>query len=256
MTHLIKTFAILILLMLCENSQAQTTEEAKNPLENIQQRIKGRFTLTFQANSPDTLFAISKNLEQLSAQNRQSIISYWQAYAQYYLAIYYSVRKDAAKSEQEIDKGIEILKSIVNKSSEDYALLSLLQGFAIRFKGMPEIISLSQQIKENGKLATQKDNENPRAYYALASNDFYTPEQYGGGKNTEEYLLKVIELPAQKAKNPYRPSWGKSAAYEMLIRWYIRKEQWGKAKKYYALALKKYPQNHSLLQFQKLLKDK
>ncbi|WP_116496235.1 tetratricopeptide repeat protein [Balneicella halophila] len=121
---------------------------------------------------------------------------------------------------------------------------------------MIKIIFLSRQIEKNGKLAIEKDSTNLRAYYALASNDFYTPEQYGGGKHSEEYLLKAISLPDQKVKNSMLPSWGKQESYELLVSWYIRKKDWEKAKRYHKEAVKKYPENYLLNQLITELKDK
>ncbi len=65
-------------------------------------------------------------------------------------------------------------------------------------------------------------------------------------KEVEKYLLKALSLPVQKVKNPYLPSWGKEEAYEMIIKWYIRKQQNDKAKLYFDEATAKYPNNRQL----------
>ena len=134
-----------------------------------------------------------------------------------------------------------------NKNSEDYALLAMLQGFSIQFKGMKAMF-ISRDIKKNLKKAIAIDSTNLRAYYVFASNDYHTPEKYGGGKKAEEYLLKAISLPAQKIKNDYLPSWGKEEAYEMLIKLYIKKEKWELAKKYYKEGIKKFPESYTISQ--------
>ncbi len=103
--------------------------------------------------------------------------------------------------------------------------------------------------------AVEKNAKNLRAYYALASNDFYRPEQYGGGKVCEKYLLKAIELPEQEVKNVYLPSWGKKESYAMLIRWYIRKKEWSKATKYYEEATNLYPKDYELKKLKSQIKQ-
>ncbi len=112
------------------------------------------------------------------------------------------------------------------------------------------IVHLSSTIKDNANEAISKDADNIRGYFACASNDFYTPERYGGGKKAEKYLLKAISLPAQKVKNPYLPSWGKEEAYEMIIKWYIRKKQSDKAKFYFKEASEKFPNNRRIKQLE------
>lgn len=60
--------------------------------------------------------------------------------------------------------------------------------------------------------AIKKDGENPRAYYLLAQNIFYTPAMFGGGKEKAmPYFEKAKELFAKQAEdeNSLLPSWGK-----------------------------------------------
>ena len=77
---------------------------------------------------------------------------------------------------------------------------------------------------------------------------FHTPKKYGGGKETEEYLLKAISLPIQKVKNDYLPSWGKEEAFEMLIKFYIKNEKWDLAKKYYKKGIAAFPKSYTISQ--------
>lgn len=254
MKQIISTFALFI----CILYTVVAAQTEKNPLENIQGRILTAFGKDQQLGKTTNLQAMDKELATLYGAKKQNIILYWLAYNQYYTAIYHISRGEGEreKSEKTVDEAVKWLEDMKNKTSEDYALLSLTQGFSIQFKNLIRVILLSRQVEKNGKLAIEKDSENPRAYYTLASNDFYTPEQYGGGKHTEEYLLKAISLPAQKVKNPYLPSWGKEESYEMLIRWYIRKKQWDKAKKYHADAIAKYPESYMLNQLTEKLKNK
>lgn len=134
-----------------------------------------------------------------------------------------------------------------SKNSEDYALLAMLQGFGIQFKGMKAMF-ISSNIKKNVKQAIALDSTNPRAYYVYSSNDFYTPEKYGGGKEAEKYLLKVISLPSQKIKNEYLPSWGKEESFEMLVKLYIKKEKWDLAKKYFQMGIQEFPESYTINQ--------
>jgi tetratricopeptide (TPR) repeat protein len=190
---------------------------------------------------------ISKELENLYQTRKQNLVLYWRAYLQFYSSIYYLKKGDKKTAEKEIDKGINWLKEMKNKNSEDYALLAMLQGFGIQFKGMKAMF-ISGDIKKNAQTAIALDSTNLRAYYVYASNDFHTPEKYGGGKECEKYLLKAISLPSQKIKNEYLPSWGKEESYEMLIKYYIRKKKWDLAKKYYQEGIKEFPESYVINQ--------
>jgi len=228
----------------------QTQFESMKPdstLFNIQDAIHNAFMKDIMSPKNEELAKLGKQLENLYNANNQNLILYWRSYLQFYSSIYYIEKGDKINSEKEIDKGISWLDDMKKKNSEDYALLSMLQGFCLQFKGM-KVMFVSQDVKKNANNAIALDSTNLRAYYVYASNDFYTPENYGGGKDAEKYLLKAISLPAQKIKNDYLPSWGKEESYEMLIKLYISKEKWELAKKYFQEGIAAFPNSYELNQ--------
>ncbi len=230
------------------NYQTQVQSIQKDSLLiGIQKKIYNGFVHSFMSKNNNELNLLSKDLENLYSTNKNNIILYWRSYLQFYSSIYYLKKGDKKTSEKEIDKGIDWLDEMKNKNSEDYALLAMLQGFGIQFKGMKAMI-VSSSIKKNIKKAIAIDSTNLRAYYVYASNDFHTPEKYGGGKETETYLLKAISLPAQKIKNDYLPSWGKEESYEMLIKIYIKKGKWELAKKYFQEGITAFPESYTINQ--------
>lgn len=233
-----------------ETKSYQTQIELINSdtlLVGIQDKIRNAFVQSLMSNDNEKLETLSKELEKLYTTKEQNIVLYWQSYLQFYSSIYHLENGNKKTAEQEIDKGIEWLKEMGNKNSEDYALLAMLQGFGIQFKGMKAMF-ISQDIKDNAKKAIAIDSTNLRAYYVYASNDFHTPKKYGGGTEAEEYLLKAISLPEQKVENKYLPSWGKEEAYELLIKLYIRSEKWDLARKYFKEGIEKYPDSYTINQ--------
>lgn len=216
-------------------------------LVGIQDKIYNAFVQSFMAKNNDDLGLLDEKLETLYSTKKNNIILYWKSYLQFYSSIYYLKKGDKETAEKEVGKGINWLEEMKNKNSEDYALLAMLQGFDIQFKGMKAMF-ISNSIKKNIKKAIAIDSTNLRAYYVYASNDFHTPEKYGGGKEAEEYLLKAVSLSAQKIKNDYLPSWGKEESYEMLIKLYIKKEKWDLAKKYFQEGNKEYPESYTINQ--------
>lgn len=224
-------------------------------LIHIQQKIYNVFAQSLILKDNKMLLKLAKSLEELKQEKKQNIITYWQSYLQFYASIYYLKMGDRKVAEKEIDKGIDYLEEMKHKNSEDLALLSMLQGFSMQFKGMKAMF-VSSDVKENAQQAIAIDSVNLRALYVYASNDFYTPEKYGGGKEAERYLLKAISLDTQKIKNPYLPSWGKEEAYELLIKFYIKNKKWESAKKYYAQGVEEFPESYVLSQLAKNLVGK
>ena len=216
-------------------------------LKGIQEKIYNAFVESLMSKDNKKLSGLSNKLAMLYKDKKQNLVQYWRAYLQFYSSIYYLKKGDKKTAEKEIDKGIDWLKEMKHKNSEDYALLAMLQGFSLQFKGMKAMF-ISGDIKKNAQTAIALDSTNLRAYYVYASNDFYTPEKYGGGKECEKYLLKAVSLPAQQVKNDYLPSWGKEESYEMLIKYYIRKEKWDDANKYYQEAIKMFPDSYTISQ--------
>jgi TolA-binding protein len=216
-------------------------------LVDIQNKIYNAFVKDRISQKNDALNELSIQLENLYKAKNQNLILYWRSYLQFYSSINYLVKGDNKSAENEINEGIEFIESIEKKYSEDYALLAMLQSFSIQFNTM-NAMYISVDIKKNVNSAISLDSTNLRAWYVFASNDFYTPEQYGGGKEAEKYLLKAIPLPAQKIENSYLPSWGKEESYEMIIKLYIKKEKWDLAKKYFQDGIAAFPKSYIINQ--------
>ena len=214
-------------------------------LVDIQSKIYNAFLQSLMFKENNSLLKLSNELEKLNKVRKENIILYWRSYLQFYSSIYYLEQGDKNTAEKEIDKGTDWLDEMKKKNSEDYALLAMLQGFGIQFKGIRAMF-IAGDIKENAKQASAIDSTNIRAYFVYASNDFHTPERYGGGMEVEKYLLKALSLPAQKTKNVYLPSWGKEESYEMIIKLYIKKEKWELAKKYFQEGIKKFPESYTI----------
>lgn len=216
-------------------------------LKGIEKNINTAFVECIITNNSEPLQTLQTQLAALYDQKSQNIIQYWRAYLLYYQAIYHLQTNENKAAEKATDKAINLLSDLDNKNSEDYALLSLLQGFSIQFKGMRAMF-IASSVKKNAKKAIALDGANPRGYFVYGNSDFYTPEKYGGGKEVETYLLKAIALPSQAVENSYLPSWGVEEAYELLVRWYIKKEDWTAAKQYYQQGIEAYPDSYQLNQ--------
>jgi len=215
-------------------------------LNKIQQKVLNAF-LEGKINQNDKeLVLLEQALLSLNTKSDNDIIVYWYSYACYYHSILLMIEKETKKSEKILDKGIKKLNDVTLKNSEHLALLALMESFSIQYASNLEIPFITKHVKQNAEKALQIDSLNLRAYFVLGSNDFYTPEQYGGGKKAEGYLKKAINLNDQSVPNLYLPDWGKNSAYEMLIKLYIKRKQFDKAKKCYQEAITLFPDDYMI----------
>lgn len=223
------------------------TNIEKKSEQNLQKKIMDSFMDAFASQSNSKLDSLIDEISLLYEQNPNSLFLYWKGYALYYNSIYFLKIGDKGRAEDELKKGVESLEAIEAKNSEDLALLSLLYSFSCQFSGFPKVIQLSKKAADCIEKAKKLDSDNLRVCYVEASNDYYTPQKYGGGKMVEECLIKALSLPEQKINNPYLPSWGRQESFEMLTDYYIKTNNLELAKKYIELGLSEYPDSYSLL---------
>lgn len=227
------------------NDIALLDTQDKELLEGIQEKIFNAFVQTNIQKKPNALIEVREKLQGVADNKPNNLVTYWQSYLQYYLSISYMTQGNKERAEEEIDLAVNLMDDMNDKNSEDYALLALAESFSIQFKGFRAMF-ISSSIKKNGKRAMAMEPKNLRAYYVLGSNDFYTPEKYGGGEEAESLLLKAIALPEQLKENPYLPSWGKAESYELLVKHYLKTDERAKAKSYCKEGLELFPNNYGL----------
>jgi tetratricopeptide (TPR) repeat protein len=225
---------------------AESMPQNDTLLSNIQQKIQQAFVNAKISQSDNDLVVLEESLLNFNMNTKNDIVIYWYSYACYYHSILYITEQDKKSSAKILDEGIKQLNNVNPKKSEHLALLALMESFSIQYASGMEVPFISKRVKQNAEKALLLDSLNLRAYYVLGSSDFYTPEQYGGGKKAEGYLLKAIQLNDQSVSNPYLPSWGKNTAYEMLIRLTINRKQFTEAKKYYNEAIALFPDDYMI----------
>lgn len=261
------TFCILILTLLslqfqsCEPKSADSNIQdwavadlvlSDSTFNRIEEKIYGAFIASFSQQKPEPIDEIIEQINKAKPK-AANIADYWLGYAFYYKSIYYIKYGKKDESEKAIKQGISILDDKKNKNAEDLALLALLQSFSVQFETGMASAAVSNRAKGNAAKAMELDASNLRAYYVAGSLDYYTPKQYGGGKKVEEYLKKAVQLPSQKTKNPYLPSWGKEEAYVMLIQHFLAQENKDQALTYYKEGIKLFPNSYQMGELAKKL---
>ncbi len=217
-------------------------------LNDIQQQIDTAFYRSVKSGRLSDLTALERSL----SADTNPLSVYWQAYAKYYEAAYYLTKNDKEISEKVINEGISLLNDKRDKTSDDYALLAIMQTFSMQF--MTNAIKMkfrSNTILKNIDRAIQDDDSNVRAYLAGGVTDYYTPAEYGGRKKVEGYLKRAVSLNSRRVAGAEQPTWGKELAYQLLINFYLDKKEDDKAEHYMEEALRLYPSDYGLNQLQR-----
>jgi len=217
-------------------------------LNGIEETIMNTFTQSMARGNASPIEKLVNQLDQGYQETDQNLYRYWQAYALFYEAIFHMQNQDEKPAEESTDQAINMLSKLDAKTSEDFALLAMLQGFSIQFKSGVKAPFISGKSGKNARIAQEMNPQNPRAYYVLGNNDYYTPKQFGGGKEVVAHLEKAIELADQQSNNPYLPTWGAENAYEMLLRYYAREGQDDKLQETIDRAMQAFPASYRLNQ--------
>jgi len=234
-----------------ENAQTYASyEQSEDPIDSllhgIQDKIERSFVQSLARSRATPLEKLSEDLAKAQIEKPQRLLSYWQSYLDFYHAIYHMESDESELAEQRCMEAIQRLDNMKNKNSEDYALLGMLTSFSISFKPGIKAPFIGARGEKYVSIALELDPQNPRAHYVKGNGSYYKPKQFGGGKHVESSLKRALSLPAQRQPNPYLPSWGHEEAYETLIKWYIREEQYKQAQKWFDKAVQDYPDSYTI----------
>jgi len=217
-------------------------------LHGIEARIDQAFVQSLMGQDKAPLTELLADLEAYQANHDRKLALYWMSYLQYYQAIYHLQMKEEKLAEKATKAALDRLEGLDNPNSEDYALMAMIKGFSIQFASMVKAPFIGSKAQKYGEQAVAIDSTNLRGYFVLASNDFYTPEKYGGRQKAEGYLTKALALPAQAVPNPYLPAWGREMAHEMLIKLYLDQERYDEAKAQFRQASEEFPDSYLINQ--------
>ncbi|MDH6310953.1 hypothetical protein M2451_003817 [Dysgonomonas sp. PFB1-18] len=265
----LKIFSVVFLILSCYSSCiARNNSKIKDKyscteqldkidyLKDIQNKINNAFGICFMQQKTDPLDEIINELNNLYTKNKNEIILYWLAYSNYYECIYYMQTQNQEKSKISAKNGIKNIEKMSNYNSDDLALLAQIQSISLQFENQMKIPMLSNSINQNIEKSISYDKNNIRAYYVAGSYDYYTPEQFGGGTKTEEYLLKAIRIKEENLSNSYLPTWGKEEGYGLLIQYYIKKQKTEEAKILFHEAKSIFPNSYMINNLASLLVSK
>jgi hypothetical protein len=223
-------------------------------IDKIEQTINEALISCINKKNANDLLILKYQMIEILNNQPTNELKYWLAYNCENIAIFHGLFNEKEKEEREIKEGIKLLEEIQNKTSEHFALLSMMDGYAVKFTSPLRIAKHIEKCKVYAKQALELHPKNPRAYLSLGIFDYYTHETYGAS-NAEENLKKTIEFKDEiEENNSLSPKWGINIGYEFLIKFYLKTKNKELINKYMTEALLIFPEDKNLNELKKINK--
>jgi hypothetical protein len=139
----------------------------------------------------------------------------------YYAAYCYGIdalrEKDNSKKDAIADKANELVtkaQSILGKENSELDVIkSMIATARMTVDPASRYMTYGQDISSNLENAEKLDSTTPRPVLVQAQNTFYTPEQYGGGKDAAKPLFDKAKnlFDNFKPESDISPNWGKTS---------------------------------------------
>ncbi|TXK52829.1 hypothetical protein FVR03_00190 [Pontibacter qinzhouensis] len=192
-----------------------------------------------QAQNGNHEAAIAKNLQAMQAANTleetQQVANAFERIANteqkewlplYYASMNYILlgtkEKEGSKKDKYLDKGQQHLDKALKlapKESELFALQGWLHQTRIQVSPMMRGMKYSSLASEALENAKKLNPNNPRAYYLLGANLFYTPKMFGGGADAARPVLEQAKAKFEQQSKPataIAPGWGLKQTLDLL----------------------------------------
>ncbi len=143
-------------------------------------------------------------------------------YAAYCKAIEGLQEQDNSKKDALADNATELITKAENvlgkENSEIDVIKSMIATIHMTVDPQSRYMTYMNVINDNLKKAESLDSTNPRPVLLEAENKFYTPEQFGGGKEAaKEYFEKANTLDQNfKPETDLSPNWGRTSLQYFL----------------------------------------
>lgn len=178
--------------------------------------MQKNITLLDSAKTVDQLQSLAGTFERIGdAEKTQWLPYYYAALAQTWIGWRPEV-KDKDANAQKINAYLAKAEAI-EKNSETYAIENMSATQQMQVDPQSRWATNGKDAAEALQKGLAADPNNPRLYYLQAMSLFYTPEQYGGGKDKAKPLFeKSIALFKAAQPKPLYPDWGQKQAEDML----------------------------------------
>jgi len=203
---------LVLLLFITTSGFAQENKKFEKAMEKNLTLLKDAKTGDDYTNAANAFERIAK------AETKEWLPSYYEAFA---LILSANDVSDAAKKDAVLDKAMEVAKA-AEAISPDNSEIVTLQSWITSMKISVDPMNRGQKLGMEASVLTSRaielDPENPRPYLLQGTGLFYTPEQFGGGKDKAQKVLEkaVEKFNSFKPKNKLMPNWGKERAMSLL----------------------------------------
>ncbi|MBO9702136.1 MAG: hypothetical protein J7604_18145 [Sporocytophaga sp.] len=200
------TFSLLCFFSLI--SQAQDDKFSKAMQKNLKALDSAKTTAEY--------IAVSNSFERIGDAEKTSWLPYYYAA----LALITPAWEDKTIN---ADANSVKVKALIEKASkiednvEIYALRNMIATQQMLIEPSIRWANYGVEASTALKKGLAMDPENPRLNYLKGSSIFYTPTQFGGGKDKAKPVLqKAVELYSKEQPKPLYPAWGKEIAASLL----------------------------------------
>jgi hypothetical protein len=175
--------------------------------------------LLYEANTAEKYTETAGYFARVSEQNP----AHW--LANYYTALSYilgaQLQGDQKFRDALLDKAqpfIDRAQVLKKDDTENLVLQAFLYQVRLQIDPQVRAITMSQKAESLLKKAIAADSANPRAYFLLANNIYYTPPVFKGGpKNALPVFMKAEEkFREYRVALSFLPDWGRKQNEEMI----------------------------------------
>jgi hypothetical protein len=204
------TWIIAILITSAGFAQQPSYEEA----------MKSNITQLDSMMAKGNFLELAQNFERIASVEKTKWLPYY--YAAYCTVVNAYREKDNDKKDAIADQATQLLHmadSLLGKeTSETDVIKSMIATSHMMVDPASRYMTYGQDASDYIQKAESLDSTNPRPVLLQAENKFYTPEQFGGGKEpAKEYFDKADSLDKNfKPETDLSPNWGRSAIQYFL----------------------------------------
>lgn len=173
-------------------------------------------SMMLKGNGPD----LANNFTRIADAEKTQWLPYY--YAAYCTISHTFMEKDNTKKDALADKANDLItkaETVLGKdNSETDVIKSMIATAHMTVDPQSRYMTYGPVISQNIEKAKSLDSINPRPFLLEAQNKFYTPEQFGGGKDAAKPLFdKAKQLSDNfKPESDISPNWGKSSLQYFL----------------------------------------
>ena len=163
---------------------------------------------------------LANNFERIADAEKTQWLPYY--YAAYCIITQAYTEQDNSKKDAIADKAKQLIdkaEAILGKeNSETNVIKSMIATAHMTVDPQNRYMTYGPQITEYLEKSKSLDSTNPRPVLVQAENTFYTPEQFGGGKDAAKVFFDKAKTLDEnfKPETEIAPNWGKQAIQYFL----------------------------------------